>query len=484
MKASIHISTYAIKVIAYTKTGSSIFVKAYHTHPLPDECVINGVIIDAAPIIEGLNSLKSAHPQLLKDVSLVLDGSFVYTKKITVPGKLTTRMYDRVVRDEFSEVSSDIENLICDHFPLVANSDGSKQILACGVENANVQTYLTIFNAAGIKLSSVRLGVATLLRFIKNRPDLSSLPFVLSTVDNEIMLSMIFQDGVNVFQSRSRLYGDDRSTLVTSTLDSLSGIIQFNKSQNFSDITNCFYLGLGTSDLGFITQNNQYPEITFGLLDLYKDARGAELLPPDAHYAYLNAVMPDNEPDLLKSIKILGKVKQQERPKKVLLPIAICLGVLIAGALGYLYTQVYVVEREVRDLKSFLSDPVIVAENLEIEALLADTSRIHGIKNAVAEKKEYNASRPQLSRALLDTIRRAGGLKVSVTGLSFQEDETAISVSAASSTEYDAANYVESLKADALIETVYYSGFNTSTLGEFVFTIDVIAAGWREEATS
>ena len=194
--------------------------------------------------------------------------------------------------------------------------------------------------------------------------------------------------------------------------------------------------------------------------------------------------MPDNEPDLLQSIKILGKVKKQERPKKILLPIAICLGILVAGALGYMYAQVYMVEREIRDLRNFLSDPVIVTENLEIETLLADTARIHGIKNAVTEKKEYNASRPQLSRALLDTIRSAGGLKVSVTGLNFKEEETAISVSAASTSEYDAANYVESLKTDKLIDTVYYSGFNTSTLGEYVFTIDVIAAGWREEANS
>ena len=481
MRSSIHISKYAIKVIAYTKSGSNISVSAYHTYPLPEECIINGVIIDAAPINEGLFILKTSYPQSFKDVSLILDGSFVYTKRITVPGKLNARLYDRVVRDEFSEVASDVDNLICGHFPLTVNADGSRQILACGVENAHVQTYLGIFNTAGIKLSSVHLGVQALLRFIKVKPELSGVPFVLNVVDDVIMLSMIFQNGVNVFQSRSRLYGDDRSTLVRSTLDGLSGIIQFNKSQNFADLTNCYYLGLSNSEMDFFRFNNDYPEISFSTLDVFRGA-GAERLPPDAHLAYLGAMIPDSEPDLFHSIKMLEKVKKDERPKNRYIPIAAALALILAGALTFMGIQMSTVERQVRDIKSYLNDPVTVAKREAIDAMLTDTYHINDLYNAVADKKADDALQPKLTRKLIDTIVGTGGWTVRVTGLEFKAYAAVVTVVATCS-ERESANFVEMLKKDPGIEKVNYRGYGTDAAGEYVFTLDIIATGWGKEAT-
>ena len=480
MRSSIHISKYAIKVIAYTKVGSNISVSAYHTYPLPEECVMNGVIIDAAPINEGLHALKSSFPQSFKNVSLVLDGSFVYTKRITVPGKLSARMYDRVVRDEFSEVAQDVENLICGHFPLTTNADGSKQILACGVENAHVQTYLSIFNAAEIKLSSVHLGVQALYRFIKMRPELSTVPFVLNVVDDVVMLSMIFQNGVNVFQSRSRLYGDDRQALVRSTLDGLSGIIQFNKSQNFADLTHCYYLGLSNSEMDFFRFNNDYPEISFNTLDVYRGA-GADRLPPDAHLAYLGALIPDSEPDLFHSIKMLEKVKKDERPKNRFIPIAAGLVLVLAGALTFMGILMGSVEREVRDIKGYLNDPVTVAKREAIDTMLSDTYHINDLYTAVSEKKEYDALQPKLTRHLVDTIVGTGTWTVRVTGLDFKSDAGMVTV-IATCTERESANFVEMLKKNSGIETVKYRGYGTDAAGDYVFTIDIIATGWGKEA--
>jgi len=481
MRSSIHISKYAIKVVAYTKTGNNISVNEYHTYPLPEECIMNGVIIDANPINEGLHALKTSYPQALKDVSLVLDGSFVYTKRITVPGKLNARMYDRVVRDEFSEIAQDVENLICGHFPLTTNEDGSKQVLAFGVENAHVQTYLSIFDAAEIKLSSVRLGVQALFRFIKKRPELSAVPFVLNVVDDVVMLSMIFQNGVNVFQSRSRLYGDDRQALVRSTLDGLSGIIQFNKSQNFADLTHCYYLGLTNPEMDVFKFNNDYPEITFSTLDVYRGASGAERLPPDAHLAYLGALIPDSEPDLFHSIKMLEKVKKDERPKNRYIPIIAGLVLILAGALTTMGILMGSVEREVRDIKSYLNDPVTVAKRETIDALLTDTYYINDLYNAVAEKKEYDALQPKLTKHLVDTIVGTGSWTVRVTGLDFKSYAAVVTVVATCS-ERESANFVEMLKKNPGIETVKYRGYGTDAAGDYVFTLDIIATGWGKEA--
>jgi hypothetical protein len=35
-----------------------------------------------------------------------------------------------------------------------------------------------------------------------------------------------------------------------------------------------------------------------------------------------------------------------------------------------------------------------------------------------------------------------------------------------------------------MIEDVYYTGWNLGSAGEYHFTIDIIRAGWREEAAN
>ena len=470
-------------MLVYTKRAKRVHVNAYYTHPLPEECILNGVILDNTPVIDGLNALKSAHPQSFRNVSLILDGSFVYTKKITLPGKLDRRMYDKVIRGEFSEVASDIENLICDHFALASNADGSKEILACGVENSHVTEYLSIFETADIKLTAIDLGILALLNHISSEPKLQRTPFVLNVVDDVIMLSMIFQNGVSVFQSRTRLFGDDHTSLLQSTLTNLSGIIQFNRSQNFDDITHCFYLGLSHADIMLIAQGSEYPDIQFGLFDLYNNSINAERLPPDAHLAYLSACMPANAPDLLNSIKTLDKTKRQQRPKNKFIPIAACVFLIIAATLAFFAVRIFMIERDVHELENFLYDPDMVAERIELSTLLSDTERINELYISVAMEQYARANVPQISRDIIETVIRTGGNSITVTGFSFNSAIGELSVTAQSTTELYAAQYVASLTENPLIYSVHYIGYSTGAAGEFVFTIGVVATDWRGGGT-
>ena len=482
MKASIHISTDMVKVLAYTRAGSRTSIKDYLTYPLPDEAVLNGVILDGAPIVEGLSQLKKAKPLLFKEASLVIDGSFVYTKKITVPGKLKKLTYDEVIRDEFAEISTDKDNLICDYHHLSTNEDGSKEILACAVEYAHAQAYLGIFNEAGIKLSSVHLGVLAVLDYVESSTELNNTPLVLNLVDDVILLSMIFQKGVNVFQSRTRLYGEDRVTLVRSTLDGLSGIIQFNKSQNFDDLTNCYYLGFNDSDMDLVELNNNYPEIKFSLLNIYRNVKGAELLPPGAHFAYLYTLVPDNKSDLLSNIRMLEKAKVRRKPKNRWLPLLAGTVLVLAAIITVLFILVSGIERDIRNTNEYLI--ANSAETNEIERYKADTSRINNLYSAVATRKDETAAKPQISRSLLQTIMRTGGSTVDVNGLSFNSEKRVLGVGASGRTEHDAAMYVEALLRHDQVASVLHTGYSEGTAGEFNFTIDVKDKDWNEEDTT
>jgi len=475
MKASIHISTNIVEVLSYTKTGSNVTVKDYFTYALPEECVINGVILDGNPIIEGLRALKSEQPQLFKDASLILDGSFVYSKRINVPAKLNKWMYDQVIRDEFAEMATDAENLLCDHYPLGVNEDGSKQVLACAVEKAHVETYLSILKTAGIEPTKVRLGIQAILRYIGSRSELKEQPFILNIVDGELLISIIFQNGVSVFQSRSRLYGDDRATLMQNTLDGLSGIIQFNRSQNFNDIKQCYYLGVSDSDMDFIMMSNPYPDIKFTRIDLFKGVRGAEGLPPNAHIVYLNTLIPDSETDLLQSLKRLDKQKKRDKPKKIWIPILAGLGFVLAAVIIVLWFLAAGVERDVQRLNNELNSPKVQEEKNELLLLSASTESVNSAYERAKEQVDSDAAKPEITRSLIDTIVRTGGNTVVIGSFTFRDSDGAVQVTATAGTEFDASEYIERLRIEPIIEYVEYLGYTSDSAGSFRFNFQVKA---------
>jgi len=476
MKTSIYISTDMVKVISYTKSGSHVRIKDYLCYPLPEECMLSGVILDGAPILKALYTLKAKEPHLFSDASLVIDGNFVYTKKITVPNKLNKISCDEVIRDEFSEVSTDSENLICDHFYLSNMPDGSKSILACAVENVHVQSYISLFNAAKINLTSIHLGIFTVLQFINRTTELCDKPFVLNVIDDLVMLSMIFQNGVNVFQSRTRLYGDDQTAIVNSTLDGLSGIIQFNKSQNFQDITDCYYLGLSDSDMELISQNSSYPEIRFSKLDLYSNAKNAKILPPNAHFAYLNTLMQDSDNDIFYNMKMLEKAKQKKRPKKVWVPTLICASVFLAILLTFMWVLVSNVERDIRDIKNYIDDPNIVAERNRLDEFSMSTSHITTLYDSIVNMQSENSGKYRIDKQTLNTLASTAGIPVYIKSFNFDYSSGTISVTCSSSTEYDASNFVESLRINPMFADfdVYYTGYTTGAEGTFIFSIDIV----------
>jgi hypothetical protein len=462
-----------VEVLTYTKMGSNVAVKGYNTIPLPEECVINGVILDGTPIIEGLRSLKGQLPHLFKDVSLVIGGSFVYTKRISVPSKLNKWMFYQVIRDEFAEISSDAENLICNHFPLGVNEDGSRQILACAVERSHADTYLAIMKAADIQLSRVHLAEHSILHYIDSKPELKLHPFVLSLVDDDILTSMIFQKGICVFQSRTRLYGEDRATLVQNTLDGLSGIIQFNKSQNFDDFNRCYYLGLSSSDLDLVRMNTAYPDIQFNNLDLFKGVRGAEILPPNAHVAYLNTLIPDGETDLLQGISISEKLIKRNKPKKIWIPILIGFAAVLVGIIAVLWFLVAGVNRDVRELTDYMNSQKVISEKEELARLgyeiMRATTAYDEALILIAEKEGL----PLLTSNLINTIVRIGGDTITISSFSFTDTQGSVRVSASAADEFAASNYVEHLRAESMVEYIEYLGYAYDSAGAFNFSIEV-----------
>ena len=481
MKSSIHISSEKIEVLGYKKRGKKIKVLRYVAVGLQEGAMMNGRIIDDSILVESLKELRDREPRLFSNPVLIVDGNSILQKRVATPKKLTKWQYDQVARDEFADTTIPAGNLVCDFHPIGPVKDMQSGMLAYAVDKIQVESYISTFKAAGIKLRSVRLGVAAIIEYVGSNPELQNSTFVINVVDGVALLSMLFENGVNVFISRTRLYSENHEQFLHDIVGNLSGLIQFNKSEKFNEITTSYYLGLDEGVVRDLDAVMPYPEISVKPLDLFGGAVMRDgPLPADAHFAFLGARL-DGGIDLIESLSRLSKYGKRQRPKNFWIPAVAVIVAALAVPIVYLHLQITEMNALIDGVNRFIQNEGVQQKSAEIEALLADTAFHNDIANQLNSKIEHEQGLAQISRQALDLITRTHSDVVTITVIDFNEAGGVIRVSGSSETESDSAMYTGAVKSNPLVADIRYTGYSYGNEGEYNFSLDVILAGREDD---
>ncbi|MDR0325903.1 MAG: hypothetical protein LBI19_07430 [Oscillospiraceae bacterium] len=468
MKSSIYISAEKIEVIGYA--GSS--VKKFTTYPLAEGTMINGTITDAAFLTECLAAMRKENPQLFTDPSLVVDGSAILSRRLVTP-KLNNKRYLQLVRDDFADTTDDPDSLVCGYHKL--SSEGSSEaILACAANKGLVDSYISAFKDAGIRLSAIRVGAEALNKVVSSRQELKKASFVLTLIDGFTTVSMVFNNGNNVFMSRSRLYGDTKEQIYQNVLENLNGLINFNRSQKFNEITQCYYLGVNEAEMRLIDALNPYAGIKMDMLDIFGSVSGK--LPPEAHLVYLNMLMPSDSINLLTARRELDKHIKHKKPRKLWIPLMALYILLLALPSGYMWWQAYTVNQDIEEINAYLQDPEVLRKRAELDDVKAERGRYLNITGQYNEMTAWEESMTMVSSRLLDLFIRDYGDSVSVTQLDYDEKALQVRLSAKCAEEDIATYYTDFLKLSDMIEFVNFRGVTYDSNGLYSFSLDITLA--------
>lgn len=473
MKSSIYISTEQIQVIGHA--GGS--VKRLVTYPLPEGTMINGMITDHAFLTECLASMRKENPDLFKNPALIVDGSSILSRRIITPAKLDKKHIRQVVRDDFADTTENPNDLVCGYHKLGGAEKGA--IFACAANKAQVDSYINTFKEAEIKLEAIHVGAQAILNFVDSQPELRKANFVLNLIDGVTMLSMIFENGVNVFMSRSRLYGEEKEPLFQNVIENLSGLIQFNRSQKFNDITHSYYLGINEGDMRLLDALSPYTDIKLEALNIFKSAKAN--LPPEAHFAYLNALLGNDSIDLISGRRELDKHVKSQRPKKLWIPLMAVYIVLLALPGGYFRYLVYQVDQEIAVVNDSINNPGIQERLTALRELSSDTTDINGIVNQMVEKEAWESSMAKISGDLLEMILISHGEDVTVTQFDFNEKTGVLRVGAVCVEADTIEKYINALYRSGMVTNVKYPGFDYNSDGMCSFTIDITLSNGEAE---
>lgn len=471
MESSVYISSEQIQVIGYS--GGTI--KSFVTHPLPEGTMINGTITDQAFLIECLASMRAEHPELFKSPSLVADGSAILVKRIPAP-KLARKQYQQLVRDDFAEAGENVEELTCGYQTL----PGGSTLLACGASVHLVDSYISAFKSVGVNLKSIRIGTQAIMSYVASHPELKDRSFVLNVIDGVTMLSLIFENGANVFISRTRLYGDTKEQLAQTIIDNLGGLIQFNRSQKFGEVTDSYYLGVSAADLRLLDAMNPHVNVKLASLNIFQGARGGEQLPPNAHFAFLNMRLGAKDIDLIASRRELNAHrKKSKKSTKRWIPFAVLFVIALALPVVYLYYQVSLVDKDIETVNEYLQDPANIAKLDELNAIDAETKRLNRIVDLHESKLSYEGEQKNLSNDIVNLILSGYGPDITIRTFVYSSGQgSVVRINGNGATEYDPADYSDFLKASPLIRGLNIIGYGK----DYSFTWDVLLTPSKELA--
>ncbi|MCL2203036.1 MAG: hypothetical protein FWB88_03750 [Defluviitaleaceae bacterium] len=464
MKSSVYISAEQIQVLGFVgKTVQSVA-----TFPLPEGIMFNGNIMDAAFLSECLAGMKADYPALFKGgVSLVVDGSSILTRRLTTP-RLRHGQYLQRVRDDFVDSISDTHDLVCTYKKL-----GDGTILGCGVSKAQVDSYLSTFKAAGIKIASIHVGAELLYAMVKATPQMQDATVVVNVLDGNTMLSAVFVKGSNIMMQRTRLYGDEKEAVHGQIIESLSNLNQFAQSQKHDAISHSFYLGMSGPDVYTLGEMNIHEGIRISPLHL---ETGSDAVPPEAHFASLNILYGQEGMDLIKARRALDSYIRSKKPKKHWIPALAGYALVMLVVAGYLWWQLRDVDGRITEIYDFIHRPDIIATHAELVEMIRITNDIERISRQFNDRMDWEASLPTAASHLMERILFGHGMDVYVTAFDFNEATGVARVSAITRDARMANDYIHSLYDRGIAENVVYTGYTVGPEGLFSFSIDIYLA--------
>jgi len=474
MKSSLYISSEKIELIGYETSAKQVTIKEYFSMPLPEGTMLGGKITEPSQLTACLLEIKAQRPQLLQNPTLVVEGNFLLSKKLNVP-KMKRMKYVSLIADEFADAAERPEDIICDYH-ILRNTSGEKiSILAFATEKATVASYIAVFEEANIKLQKIRIGVQAVLHFLEERAEYQEGSFVLNIIEGVSMLSMVFVNGVNVFMSRTRLYYENTEALARTLAEILSGLMQFNRSQQLEEIRASYYMGLSPEELEFLKEYNPHYGVEVAPFDLFQDAVGTHKLAAQTHFAYLAIWLPENSMDFLHSYRKKKKLKKSGEKREIRPLLAGGLAALLAAPILVFAVNNALMNGKIEKLNEYINDPVIQEKTQELDALSEKMAYWGAVQSQVSQKETQNAALIPLSDVLLDMITQTNAANVRVNLVEYEEDTAKMTVSGNASTEKDSAAFVESLKHNAMVESVQYTGYSyvTDESRDFNFTIEV-----------
>lgn len=463
MQTLVYFSNDGIQILQGIIKKGHLNISNFKTLAVEAGALINGVITNEEVVKEVIAGALKENPKLFKNMKLVIDSSLIVTKTVEVP-KLKPRELEALAAAEFDDSAGNYDQLVVDyaHIPGFTGNN----IFCCGVEKRVIESYINLFASLKIQIQSIDVALNAFIQYVAATRDFKGMTFALNILDGKNLVSLLFENGVYIFSTRSRLLSERGSDAFANEVSGkLSSLIQFNKSQKSEHVLNMsLYAGLDDFELDALKTLNFDPDLSLFILPQTPNVKNSFVM--DEIFDFGNFIYPiagffsGTKPINLFAAFRKSNVSQKELPfeyKALIIPATMILVFLIV--FGVFFGLKYSAQKQLEEMNAYIGDANNQAEYLQAKAL---TDEVNSIQAEIANIEIINDavnSNPDLVSVMMNSLATQGNGAIVLNALEYDGVTGAVHIVATANNEKEAARYIERLKNTSYFTQVDYTGY-------------------------
>lgn len=463
MQTLVYFSNDGIQVLQGIIKKGRLTITNHKTLAVEAGALINGVITNEEVFREAIRAALKESPKLFKNIKLIIDSSLILTKTVEVP-KLKPRELETLAATEFDESAGNYDELVVDYTPIPGVA--GNYIFCCGIEKRVIGSYVALFASLKIQIQSIDVGLNTIIQYVTATRDFRGMTFALNILDGKNLVSLLFENGIFIFSTRSRLLAERGSEAFSQELSGkLSSLIQFNKSQKSDHHLNMsLYAGLDPFELEELKALNFEPDLSLFILPQTPNVKNTFVMEESFDFStyiypiagFFSGSRPLNLFGAYRKNNASAKALPFEY-KALIIPGAMMLVFLII--FGVFFGLKFSAQKRLEETNAYISDTNNQAEYMQAKELTDELNSIEAEITTIQTINQAIDSNPDLNSTLLNTIASLGNGAITLNSLDYDGETGALHIVATANNEKEAARYIERLKTTVYFTQVDYTGY-------------------------
>lgn len=443
----------------------------------PEGSIINGVVTDVDVFIDFIKRFFIKNKLPRKECTLVVSSSQITTRMLELP-KANYVDLNKMIAREFSDNSTD--NMLYVYHVMGSETPGRMQkLLAAAVDKSFVQSYIQLFNQAGIEIIAIEPAIINFAKRIMDENIIKGQNCIVQIHDGLEVVSILFADGCYLFSQRNRVFaGDSEEALAKESESLVRGLLQFAVSQKLEKPVDKLFV-CGKNQQNLISAMMASEDFS-GQIQIapYRDRTEKIKVKPtsdnDVEYVY---ALENEKPD--KYLNFIWKMHEDsEENQKRKETFAMALPAIVVSAVclvitAFLTFSYFSKRAELTSMQNRIQESDSM--NTSYDLMEANVVRMQKqVKDTELFWKQL-LSYPTVNTTLDNMFKECAGRDVTVQMKDFDRDTGVITLNATAKDARKISEFVGRLQELPELETIEYSGY-TYTKSQNSYSIHVVCA--------
>ena len=477
MKVNVFLSNSSIQVVLGEAAGKKFKIKALYADEIPDGTLLNGAVINENVLQDTIRDSWRRHGIKEKTVDLVINSPHLMARRIEMPLMKGNKAAKYVNNEVDEKDTARFTDPVLGWYP-VSKKKKTQLVISEMAEKEFVETYIRIFEAAGVKLNSIHAGINLAVNMMQTQVGNNTVVYMI--LDGMNLTTILFAQGQYFNNLNTRVFSIPGTSEFSAEIrNAISAIRQFATAQHIEQaISNIYIAGLKADEMELLKSELQgYPlGDVLGIMacpDSVVMNIGADRF-GDYLFSIAGFFGTEEGLSILESLRRGSKEYQKKKTVLTLaVPYALAVIVLLIVTI-VLLIMMGQKKKELETLQAYNMQPSVVESAAKYDQLLQEAGKLGRAQGAVDLLKKYRDTYPIPDSSINQTVTDAAGQEdVEVKFGSYSAANGVLEMVATAEDVEKINRFIARLLAMDIFELVDYTGY-TKNEADGTWSIHVV----------